>query len=147
MSPVSFDFLPFAPDNVRRALNEGTTLTMRMFLALCALAQGGAHLFGAPTFLNSPAFQAMNSVIPVHWWGWAFMAIGILGTWRVCSWTSRPLWAWGVNIATMLVWSIGLIARLQLGPMSLLSIYTVVVLAAFWCLLRTEATERDTRTA
>lgn len=137
----------FFPDDLRRALNEGTTLTVRAILSLCALAQSAAHFLGAPSFMNSPAYSAMNAVIPVTYWGCAFGTIGILGWWRVWSNESKPLAAWVTNILTLLVWSLGLVARLKMGTLSLVSVYTVITLAAFWCLLRTEATDRDTRTA
>lgn len=138
---------PLDSDGIRRALNEGTTLTTRFFLSIAGLLQGAGYLLKAPSWLSAPVYQSYNAVVPIEAWGVAFMTVGALGMWRVLSPRARPGAAWAVNILVALVWNVGLAARLLLGTSSLLSMYTAVALMAFWCLLRTEATTRDTRTA
>lgn len=134
-------------EDLRYALNSGTTLTMRALLSFAATLQGLGYLAEAPNWLSAAAYADLNELIPFPVWGAAYLTVGVAGMWRVLSKNSRPGLAWAVNIATSLVWTSGLIVRLLLGPSSLLSLYTAIAIAAFWCLLRTEATERDTRTA
>jgi hypothetical protein len=144
--------LPFSaeealPDNLRRAMTEGTTLTTRFFLSLAAVFQGLGYFFSATGWWSSPIYQWFNSFVPLPVWGALYLGVGMLGLWRAGARWSRPKLAWAINIITMLVWSSGLLQRLWLGPESLFSAHSALTLMALWCLLRTEATDRDSRTA
>lgn len=134
-------------DNLSRALNEGTTLVPRFFLSLATLFQAAGYLTHSPSWLGAKVYVGLNAVVPLHYWGAVYALAGVLGLWRCLAPTARPGLAWITNILVMLVWSTGLVTRLMIGPKTVLSVYTAVTLMALWCLLRTEATLRDTRSA
>lgn len=140
--------LCYVTDDIRTALNVGTTLTSRMWLSAAGLLQGLGFLLQSPSWLSHAAFQSLNSVLPLWVWGASFCIVGSLGMWRVFSNKSRPMWAWLVNFLTVNVWSLAVAVRYYgTGPVSFCSLYTVFTLVAFWVMLRTEATKRDTETA
>lgn len=134
-------------DCLRRAFREGTTLPTRLFLSVAGILQGAGYLVRAPNWLSAPVYQTYNAIFTIDMWGAVYLTAGGLGLWRVFSPRSRPGFAWAVNLFVCLVWTTGLAARLLMGGTSLLSIYSAVTMMAFWCLLRTEATVRDTNTA
>ncbi len=140
---------PLIPqDTLRTALNVGQTLSTRFWLSLAALAQGGAFMLQSPSWLSHPSFAALNEILPLFYWGSAFVGIGLLGMWRVLSPKPRPRVAWAVNTLMTNLWSVTVMIRFfGTGPISLCSIYTVCALMAMWCLVRTEATHRDTQSA
>lgn len=135
-------------DTLRTALNQGQTLSTRFWLSLAAMAQGGAFLFQNPLWLSHPSFVSLNEIFPLPYWGSAFFVIGLLGLWRVLSNKSRPNVAWVVNLLMTNLWSSAVVVRyIGTGPLSLCSVYSVCALMAAWCLIRTEATHRDTQSA
>lgn len=138
---------PAFGDDITYAMAHGTTMSFRLFLCMASLLQASAYFLQAPGWWSAPVFVAMNQLVPLHWWGGLYLIAGLLGAWRVLSPSSRPLIAYAVNAYVLSIWSAGWIVRLALGWTSLFSLYTVVVVFAFWVLVRTEATHRDTRTA
>lgn len=136
-----------AGDDVAYALKFGTTLVARLFLAFAALLHGAALLTDGPGWWRSPDYAFVFLIVPELHWGGAFVAAGLLGCWRLISPRSRPIFAYAVNAYVLGVWNATLIARLFVSWDTLLSTYTAFSALAFWCLIRTEATPRDTRTA
>lgn len=135
-------------DDIRKAINVGTTLTTRLWLSMAGLLQGSAFLLQSPSWLSHPSFNALNAALPIQVWGVSFVSVGVLGLWRALSSTGRPKWAWLINVITCNVWACAVCVRFYgTGPTSLLSLYTVFALIALWVLVRTESTTRDTETA
>ena len=54
-------------DDIRAALNVGTTLTTRFLLALAMLLYGAGFLLKEGSWLLSPSFQAMNEIVHLHY--------------------------------------------------------------------------------
>lgn len=138
-------------DDIRSALNVGTTLTTRFWLAMAMTLHGAGFFFNQGSWLMSPSFQAMNKVIPLETWGTFYLTAGALGMWRALSPRSLPLMGWIVNSLIFSVWLTTMMVRTWNGGnvnvYSLLSFYTAFLMMAGWCLIRTEATYRDTETA
>lgn len=138
---------PTFGDDITYAIKYGTTMSFRLFLCMASLMQAAAYFLQAPGWWSAPVFVAMHQVFPLHYWGFLYLTAGLLGAWRMLSPHSRPLWAYIINSYVLAVWSAGWIVRMLLGWTSVFSICTMVVLFAFWVLVRTEATHRDSRTA
>ena len=138
---------PSPLNELRMSLNYGSTMSLRFFLALAALMQSAGYVFGASAWSGHPLHSAAVEIFPVVVWGIAYGVVGALGMWRVLDPRSHPRCAWFVNTLTCFVWMTGLVARARIGPETLLSTYSVVALISVVCLLRTEATHRDTRLA
>lgn len=136
-----------AGDDLAYALKYGTTLVPRLFLSFAALFHGAALLISGPGWWRAAEYAFVFKIVPELHWGLAFLLAGLLGCWRLISPRSRPVYAYIVNAYVLGVWNATLIARLFVGWDSLLSTYTAFSALAFWCLIRTEATPRDTRTA
>lgn len=134
-------------ENLRFALNAGNNLMSRFWLSLASLLTGAGVFLGAKSWLYAPSYIALADLFPPQVWGALLLSVGSLGLWRVLSPASRPWAAWSVNIYMAFVWTAATVARLHAGPESLASVHTVFALMALWCLTRTEATYRDTRTA
>lgn len=135
-------------DDFRAALNVGTTLTTRVWLGLAMMLYGFGFFLNQENWLLSPSFKALNNVIPLQYWGVAYILAGLLGLWRTMSAKSHPLCGWFVNTYIFVVWFVSCIVRFWgIGPFSLLSLHTAFLFMAAWCLVRTEATVRDTETA
>ena len=133
--------------DLRLALNEGTTMPTRFFLALAATLQGAGYLLKSPGWLSHPVYDGLNAVVDIRWWGVAYIVAGLAMLWRAISPVSRPYVAWTINIYAALIWSTGMFTRMMIGPESILATYTALTIAMWWLLLRTEATPRDTRVA
>lgn len=134
-------------DDINYAIKFGTTLNSRLFLALAATFQGAGYLIRAPASWASPIIETIDGVLSLQWWGVLYLTAGILGVWRVLDPVSRPRCGFIVNMLVFAVYVAGLAARLLLGAEAALSFYTIFPLVAFWVLLRTEATHRDSNTA
>ncbi len=134
-------------ENLRFALNAGNNLMSRFWLSLASLLTGTGVFVGAKSWLHAPSYLALAELFPPPVWGVLFLLAGVTGLWRVLSLASRPWAAWAVNIYMAFIWTVATVARLHAGPESLASVHTVCALMALWCLTRTEATHRDTRTA
>lgn len=135
-------------DDIRAALNVGTTLTTRFWLALAMLLYGAGFLLKEGSWLLSPSFQAMNEIVHLHYWGVLFLVGGVLAMWRVFAPRARTYVAWGVNSLVFCTWMVVVLVRFWgLGSFSVLSVHTAFMLMAAWCLVRTEATSRDRETA
>ena len=133
--------------DLRLALNEGTTMPVRFFVALAASLQGAGYLLKSPDWLSHPVYDGLNAVVDIRWWGAAYLLAGLGMLWRTISPRSRPLTAWTINIFATLIWSTGMFTRLMIGVESIFSTYTALTMAMWWLLMRTEATPRDTRVA
>ncbi|ATS92345.1 hypothetical protein DLP05_030 [Stenotrophomonas phage vB_SmaS_DLP_5] len=139
---------PRITDDFASALKKGTTLPTRFWLSLSMMLYSAGFFLNQGTWLLSPTFQQMTQLAKVEYWGALYGVAGVLGMWRAISPVSRPFWAWVVNTLIFLVWVLSEIVRVWgLGWESLFSTHTGFLLMAGWCLLRTEATERDTETA
>lgn len=138
-------------DDIRAALNIGTTLTTRFWLALILLLYGAGFFVNQASFLVSPAFRALNDSVTLEWWGLVYGTAGALGMWRVVARSSKPVCAWLVNGAIFFLCLGTVMLRIwnggNISTPSLLSTHTGLMLMAGWCLVRTEATPRDTETA
>lgn len=130
-------------DDIRQALNFGTTLTTRLWLSLFSL--GAA----AQVILQSEAMQAKFFLweVPSYGWASALLVAGVLMLWRVVSPKSRPVWGWLSNGLTTTVWGFVMWSKMvEDGPQGLLGYYTFVWLMAAWVFIRTGATRRDMET-
>lgn len=134
-------------DDIHFALNSGNTLTTRFWLSLGGLLSGLGIFAGSASWLTGPAYAALAELFPPVIWGSMFTLVGAAGLWRTLSPKSKPWCAWVVNASTAFVWSAVVVARLGGGVSTLGSLHTMMALMALWCLTRTEATARDTRTA
>lgn len=138
-------------DDIRIALNYGTTLTTRFWLSLIMIAYGGGFYLNEASWLASPSFADLTAVVTLRWWAIGFLITGSLGMWRVWAPTPLPLCAWVINTAVFAIWFSVVLLRIWDGGRwnysSLASTYSILTLAAAWCLIRTEATYRDTETA
>lgn len=134
-------------EDIRFALNSGNNLLTRFWLSLGSLLSGVGLFAGSGSWLVGPAYAALAQLFPPVIWATMFTTVGVLGIWRVLSPRSLPWCAWAVNVATVFVWTSVVVARLGGGASTLGSLHTMMALMALWCLARTEATARDTRTA
>lgn len=134
-------------EDIRFVLNQGNNLMTRFWLSIGSLLSGLGLLAGAQTWLVGPAYAALAQLYPPPVWATMLTTVGAAGMWRVLSPTSKPWCAWTINVATAFVWSAVVAARLSGGASTLGSLHTMMALMALWCLARTEATARDTRTA
>ena len=139
---------PRFSDDIRAALNVGTTLTTRLWIALHSIVLGLQLSVGQPSMFSNEGFQIFFKVVPVEWWAWALLVSGLTMFWRTVSYRPRPLWAWISNSLAVGLWSTIVIMRVWVvGPYGFLSSSTVVLIMAVWCNIRTEATKRDKETA
>lgn len=134
-------------EDIRFALNQGNNLMTRFWLSVGSLLSGIGLFAGAQTWLVGPAYAALAQLFPPVIWASMFTTVGTLGMWRVLSPKSKPWCAWLTNVMTAFVWTAVVAARLGGGASTLGSLHTMMALMALWCLARTEATARDTRTA
>ena len=134
-------------EDIRFVLNQGNNLMTRFWLSLGSLLSGLGIFAGSASWLTGPAYAALAQLFPPFIWATMFTAVGALGFWRVLSSDSKPWCAWAVNVATAFVWTAVVAARLSGGASTLGSLHTLMAMMALWCLARTEATARDTRTA
>lgn len=134
-------------EDIRFVLNQGNNLMTRFWLSLGSLLSGLGIFAGSGSWLTGPAYAALAQLFPPFIWATMFTTVGALGFWRVLSPTSKPWCAWTTNVATAFVWTAVVAARLSGGASTLGSLHTLMAMMALWCLARTEATARDTRTA
>ncbi len=136
------------PDSLRLALNVGTTITTRFWVALQSLLLGGQLLVAAPETFSPIGRRIFFWSVPNHFWAGALFVSGMLMLWRVLSPTPRPLWAWASNGLSAFVWGAIVASRIvYTGATGLLAYYTLVWLMATWVLMRTGATRRDVESA
>lgn len=135
------------PSSFRYALNFGDTTMTRMWLSVAALLQALGYAMGGPGGYANILYTGLKLLVPLWAWALAYTVIGVAGMWRVLDPIPNPRCAWIVNVATLFVWMMGLIVRLKMAPVMILTTYGVVTMMALWCLLRTEATLRDTASA
>jgi hypothetical protein len=135
-------------DSWRAALSVGTTLTTRIWVSAASLLHGLGFFLWHGSWLECQSYGPLLKVMPYNYWGLAFITAGVLGFWRVFSPRSNPVCAWIINSYIVTLWLFQMGIRLWgLGPFSVLSVHTVLLIMAAWCFVRTEATKRDTETA
>lgn len=139
--------VPTPPHTLRYALNYGETTSTRVWLSIAALLQALGYAMGGPGGYAYVLYTGMKLLVPLWAWCLAYLIIGIAGMWRALDPKPNPRCAWIVNVATLFVWMMGLIVRLKMAPVMILTTYGVVTVMSLWCLLRTEATFRDTASA
>lgn len=135
-------------DDIRTALNVGTTLTTRLWIALHSLVLGTQLLVDQPSMFSNQGFQIFFRIVSSEWWAAVLIGSGVVMLWRTVSGRPRPVWAWISNFLAVGVWSTIVVMRVMVvGPYGVLSSSTVVMIMAVWCNIRTEATKRDKETA
>lgn len=132
-----------------RALSTGSTLPVRLILALTSIVTGLQillGLFGRPLPLADKWVMFATLSAPI--WVAALLGSGALMLWRVLS--TRPVaWlAWTSNVFAFMTWfMICLSYAVAESWRGLIGTYTIALLMAMFCVLRTEATNRDRETA
>lgn len=135
-------------DNWRIALNFGTTLPLRFFLALHSLVLGGQIEMGDHGMFTHAAYQTFFGAYSYHIWSWLLITSGLLMLWRVFSPNGHFLAGLASNGLASAIWGAVVLSRLfVVGPLGILSSSTVVWLMALLCLVRSGATRRDVETA
>ena len=130
-------------DDIRQALNFGTTLTTRLWLSLFSLAAAAQIL----TQTQPMKAKLLVWSVPDYGWASALGAAGVLMLWRTISPKSRPAWGWVSNGLMTSVWGLVMWSKVMGdGPEALLGYYTFVWLMAAWVFIRTGATRRDMET-
>lgn len=131
------------------ALTTGTTLKIRLVLALYSLMYGFQivmGLVGAPQPLVDK-WAIFTTLSPPIWAG-ALIGGGGLMLWRVFSTHSTPWLGWVSNVFAFLTWFMIVLSYVVAdGWRGLIGTYVVALLMATFCVLRTEATHRDRETA
>lgn len=132
-----------ASHDLRQALNFGTTMTTRLWVALFSLVTGAQLLVGYGSVLH----EATLAGITTQYWAAALLTSGALMMWRVVSPRGRQWWGWISNGFAVLVWAAIVSSRVvAVGVSGLLGTATVILLMAAWCHVRTEATSTDRET-
>lgn len=135
-------------EDIRQALNLGTTLTTRLWVSMFSMILGFQLLTGQPSLFSYAGYKAMTDTIPLHWWGGMFLVCGALMAWRIFTRKSRPIYGWISNILTCVAWTLLVVSRIwYIGFSAVISTSTVVCIMCAWLVVRTEATERDIKTA
>lgn len=143
-----FDFRDRTPTEVRAALNIGNTITTRLWVSLFSLMLALQLALDQPSLFSHVSIKMFFLYVPSTWWAAALAIAGFSMLWRVFARVPRPWAAWASNGFTVGVWGSILMIRVSaIGPNAVTSSSTVVLIMAMWCLLRTEATERDVETA
>lgn len=131
------------------ALTTGTTLKIRLVLSLYSLMYGFQivlGLVGAPLPLVDK-WAIFNTLSPPIWAA-ALVGGGTLMLWRVLSSHSLPWLGWVSNVFAFLTWFMIVLSYVVAdGWRGLVGTYVVALLMATFCVLRTEATNRDRETA
>lgn len=132
-----------ASHDLRQALNFGTTMTTRFWIALFSLTTGAQILVGYGSVLHESTIGGLSA----RTWGHALLAAGALMLWRALTSKSRQWWGWISNGANLIVWTSIVVSRvMSTGVSGLLGTATVIMLMAAWCHVRTEATPTDRET-
>lgn len=137
-----------SPDSLRLALNVGTTITTRFWVALHSILLACQLLVEAPGAFSPAGRRVFFWAFPNQFWSGALFFSGALMLWRAMAPTSRPMWAWFSNGITTLVWGSIVASRVvYAGPSGFLAYHTLVWVMATWVLMRTGATRRDVESA
>jgi hypothetical protein len=135
-------------DNWRIALNFGTTLPLRFFLALHSIILGGQVELGQSSMFTHAAYQTFFGAYSHHFWSGLLLSSGLLMLWRVFSPNGHFLAGFISNALASAIWGAVVCSRLfVVGPIGILGSGTVVWLMALLCLVRSGATRRDVETA
>jgi len=131
------------------AISSGTTLKIRFALSLMSILTGMQILMGIfGHALPWVERWAMFATLSAPVWSAVLLASGGLMLWRTLSTESRPCLAWFSNVLALVTWFMICVSYVAAaGWRGLVSTYSVVLLMAIFCVLRTEATRRDTETA
>ena len=135
-------------DDIRIALNVGTTLTTRLWVSLFSFVLATQLSFDQPSLFSYAAYSALMDTVPAPWWVGALYISSGLMAWRVLAPVSRPHWGWASNLFTTCTWSLLVLSRVALiGYSAVIGFPTVVLIMSIWLTIRTEATNRDQETA
>lgn len=132
-----------ASHDLRQALNFGTTMTTRFWIALFSLTTGAQIFAGRGSVLHDSTIGGLA----LQYWAVALLVAGGLMLWRAISPKRRQLWGWISNGANLLVWAAIVISRvIAEGASGVLGTSTVILIMTAWCHIRTEATLTDRET-
>lgn len=135
-------------DNLRIALNIGTTITTRFWISLFSIVMGLQLHLGQPSMFSYAGYQTFFVSVPAVWWSSSMIGAGLLMFWRAATPNGRPVWGAISNLVSTLLWGTIAMSRVVVdGPIGLLSSATVLWIMCSWCLVRTGATRRDMETA
>ncbi len=135
-------------DNIRIAMNLGTTLPTRLWISLSSMILGAQLLQGTGSAFSAVGYEMFFRWVPSEAWASALIFSGALMLWRVLTPNGAPLWGWVSNGLALAVWTAIIGSRLLLlGLPGIVSLSTVIYLQVAWVTLRTEATRRDRETA
>ena len=129
--------------DLRQALNFGTTMTTRFWIALFSLVTGAQLLVGRGSVLHESTLAGITT----QYWAVALLTSGSIMLWRAVAHDRRRLWGWISNGLAVVVWAAIVSSRvIAVGASGLLGTATIVLLMAAWCHVRTEATSTDRET-
>lgn len=132
------------------ALTTGTTLKIRFVLALHSIVLGLQLTLGIadPRAVPLADKWVLLATMSAPVWATALLASGSIMLWRVLSTQPRTWAAWASNLLAFLTWAMICLSYVAVdGWRGLLGSYTVALLMAAFCVLRTESTHRDQETA